>query len=319
MATYQGAAFVREQLESIARQTRLPDELIVSDDCSTDATVEIVERFATRAPFSVHIARNDENLGFSRNFEQALAAASGNVVFVSDQDDIWCPEKIERVVAAFERNPDIFSVIHDQRILNQRSGKVFKRTYFDNQRALGLAEKELVSGNFTAMRRELLSILQPFPPQLAYDFWIARVSAALGCRKLIREPLQLYRRHPSNLSEPVLAHRRPTLIAELFRIGRQDPRLHWWETLEQWRLVESRVRERRVAIDDCLGKDRASAALARLSREIRSLERRIGIMSLPPIRRRIEVFRNWRGGLYDQFSGAKSAIRDLLQPLPRHR
>jgi glycosyltransferase involved in cell wall biosynthesis len=317
MATYQGAAFVGEQLESIANQTRLPDELIVSDDRSVDTTVEIIERFATRSPFSVRLLRNDENLGFSRNFERALAETDGDLVFLSDQDDIWFPEKIERVVAEFERNASIQTVIHDQRILDQNSGTVFERSYFDNQRILGLAEKELVSGNFTALRREFVAIIQPFPARIAYDFWIARLSTALDCRKVLREPLQLYRRHSSNLSEPVLARQRPTLFSELLRMAPQDPRPYWRQKIEECELVASRIRERSDWVDEQLGNGRTNASLARLSREIRSLEGRLELMSLPPFRRRFEVLRSWRSGFYDQFSGAKSAIRDLLQPSPR--
>jgi glycosyltransferase involved in cell wall biosynthesis len=314
MATYEGAAFIGEQLESIAKQTRLPDELVISDDGSRDDTVEIAEQFGGRAPFPVRICRNDKNLGFSRNFERAVAETRGDVVFLSDQDDIWFSQKIERVMLEFERNPDALAVIHDQRTLDQQTGEIFARSYFDNQRALGLAEEELVSGNFTAVRRELIALLQPFPDEVAYDFWIARVSTALDCRTVLREPLQLYRRHSSNLSEPVLAHRRPTLLAELLRMGLQDPRPHWRETLQQFKLAADRIEERADAIDQRLGKVRAETALKELSREIRSFERRIDMMNLPALRRRIEVFRSWRAGFYDRFSGVRSAIRDMVVP-----
>lgn len=315
MASYQGAAFIGEQLESIANQTRLPDEIVISDDGSTDETVSVAREFAAGAPFSVRIVQNEKTLGFSRNFEQALAETVGDVVFLSDQDDIWFPEKIEHVTAEFERNPDVLSVIHDQRILDQSTGQVFARTYLDNQLALGLAEKELVSGNFTALRRALIAIAAPFPYKVAYDFWIAQLSTALECRRVLREPLQLYRRHSSNLSRPVLAHRRPTLFSELLRMGTRDPRSHWRETLERSALAAARIEQRSDVIDKRLGGGRAKASIARLSKEICSLERRIEIMNLPPLRRRIEVVRNWQDGLYDQFSGARSAIRDLLQPL----
>jgi glycosyltransferase involved in cell wall biosynthesis len=315
MATYQGAAFIGEQLESIAKQTRLPDELVISDDGSCDGTLEIAEQFASSAPFRVRICRNRENLGFSRNFERAVAETGGDVVFLSDQDDIWFPHKIERVMLEFDRNPGALAVIHDQRTLHQKTGEIFARSYFDNQLALGLANRELVSGNSTAARRELITILQPFPDEVAHDFWIARVSTALDSRTVLREPLQLYRRHSSNLSKPVLAHRRPTLLAELLRMGLQDPRPHWRETLQQLKLAAARIEERSDAIDQRLGKGRVDAALEKLSREIRAFEHRIEVMSLPALRRRAEILRNWRGGFYDQFSGAKSAIRDLVVPL----
>jgi glycosyltransferase involved in cell wall biosynthesis len=314
MASYQGAAFIGEQLDSIANQTRPPDELIISDDGSPDGTLDIAERFALNAPFPVRIYRNEENLGFSRNFERAVAETGGDVVFLADQDDIWLPQKIERVALEFDRNPDVLAVIHDQQILDQKTGEIFARSYFDNQLALGLAEKELVSGNFTALRRELIAILQPFPKETAYDFWIARVSTALDCRTVLREPLQLYRRHSSNLSQPVLAHRRPTLVAEILRMGLKDPRPHWRETLDQFKLAAARIEERSDAIDQSLGKGRADTALKKLLLEIRSFEQRIDMMSLPALRRRIAILRSWRAGFYDQFSGVRSAIRDMVVP-----
>jgi len=314
MATYQGAAYIGEQLGSIAIQTRLPDELAISDDGSTDFTLEIAERFASTVPFPVRICRHEDNLGFSRNFERAIAEASGEVVFLSDQDDIWFPEKIERVMLEFDKDPDVLAVIHDQRILDHETGEIFSRSYFDNQRALGLAEKELVSGNFTAIRRELIEILQPFPGGVSYDFWISRVATALDCRRVVREPLQLYRRHSSNLSQPVLARRRPTLLAELVRIALRDPRPHWREMLALCRSAATRIAERAGAIDGRLGKGRANESLEILSRQIRSLERRIEMTSLPAFRRRIEIVRAWKNGFYDQFSGARSAAKDMLQP-----
>ena len=314
MATYEGGAFIGEQLNSIAQQTRLPDELIISDDGSTDSTLAIAEEFAASAPFPVRIYRNEDHLGFSRNFERALAATTGEVVFLSDQDDVWFPDKVERVMLEFDRDPDVLAVIHDQRTLDHETGEIFARSYFDNQRRLGLAEKELVSGNFTALRRELIAIVQPFPSEVSYDFWISRVATALDCRRVLRQPLQLYRRHTSNLSQPVLSQRRPSLSGELLRIGLRDPRPHWREMLEQYRLAAIRIADRSEAIDRLLGAGRASGAVVGLSRQAGSLERRIEMMSLPALRRRIEVFRSWRGGFYSEFSGVRSAIKDLVQP-----
>src|SRR5437773_2588198 len=89
MATYNGAKFIREQLASLAAQTRLPHEIVVSDDCSTDATVSIIEDFAATVAFPVRLHRNPTNIGVARNFERALRACSGGIVFICDQDDFW--------------------------------------------------------------------------------------------------------------------------------------------------------------------------------------------------------------------------------------
>ena len=120
MATYNGARFVREQLDSFSAQTRLPDELVVTDDCSTDDTVRVVEEFARTAPFAVTVHRNPKNLGYAPNFEKALAMCTGDIVFLSDQDDVWFPEKIARVIRYFEKEPCTQVVINDALLVDEQ-------------------------------------------------------------------------------------------------------------------------------------------------------------------------------------------------------
>src|ERR1700751_1590888 len=89
LAVYNGERFIAEQLESLANQTRLPDELIVSDDASTDQTVELIREFAARASFPVRLLLNDENVGCTRNFDRALRECNGDIIFLCDHDDVW--------------------------------------------------------------------------------------------------------------------------------------------------------------------------------------------------------------------------------------
>src|SRR4051794_20690690 len=116
LATYNGEAFLEAQLRSLLYQTRLPDEVVVSDDCSEDATLHILEAFAREAPFEVLLLRNAAKLGFVRNFERAIEACTGDVIFLSDQDDVWFSEKVSVVEQAFTKNSDSMVVIHDQQI-----------------------------------------------------------------------------------------------------------------------------------------------------------------------------------------------------------
>src|SRR5215468_7332763 len=95
ICTYNGARFVREQLASIAAQTRPPDELIVCDDGSKDATVEIINSFARASGFPVQLKINEARLGSTRNFDQALGLCNGEGIAFSDQDDVWLPQKLE--------------------------------------------------------------------------------------------------------------------------------------------------------------------------------------------------------------------------------
>lgn len=314
MATYNGAEYLDQQLESIASQTLQPDELIVSDDCSTDRTLKMIERFARNAPFPVRIFRNQENAGFNCNFARAIAKTSGDVVFLADQDDIWFADKIDHIAAEFDRSAQLLAVIHDERIIDQATGEFLDCTYFANERALGLDDRELVSGNCTALRRELIEILLPFPEGINYDYWIGWIAEVLKCRVILEEPLQIYRRHAGNATNMLLAAERPSSLSQLLRSGFQDLRPAWQETADQYRLITQRIEQRSPLIDRCLGGGRAASSAEGLWHEIDSLERRIEVMSLPPLRRQIEVLRNWGGGFYRHFSGARSAMRDLLQP-----
>lgn len=87
LASYNGKSYIREQLDSIARQTRLPDELIISDDASADSTEDIVFGFAQNAPFPVRFQRNNVRFGSTRNFGSAIRACNGDIIFLCDQDD----------------------------------------------------------------------------------------------------------------------------------------------------------------------------------------------------------------------------------------
>jgi glycosyltransferase involved in cell wall biosynthesis len=104
MATYNGEKYLSEQLDSFCKQSVLPDELVVSDDNSKDATKEIILNFAKTAPFKVLFVENNHNSGVVKNFENALKHAKGDIIFFSDQDDYWLSNKIEKYMSVFEEN-----------------------------------------------------------------------------------------------------------------------------------------------------------------------------------------------------------------------
>jgi len=99
MATYNGEKYLREQLDSIIQQTYPIHEIIIQDDCSTDGTITIIEAYIKKYPY-VKLFSNDHNVGFNQNFKNAAMRATGDLVAISDQDDIWFPKKIELQVAA---------------------------------------------------------------------------------------------------------------------------------------------------------------------------------------------------------------------------
>jgi glycosyltransferase involved in cell wall biosynthesis len=119
LCSWNGEQFIDEQLESLARQIRLPDELIICDDASSDSTIGKLQRFAAGASFIVTIHRNRERLGVARNLEQAISLCTGELILLADQDDVWQPEKIARIVRAFEQDPEIDCIFTDAELINQ--------------------------------------------------------------------------------------------------------------------------------------------------------------------------------------------------------
>ena len=119
MCTYNGARFLREQLESIASQTCLPDELVVCDDGSTDATLGILASYAKVSNFPVRVHCNTIRLGATRNFEQAISLAQGEVIVLSDQDDIWRHDKLQILTHNFSKHLDAGFIFSDAIVINE--------------------------------------------------------------------------------------------------------------------------------------------------------------------------------------------------------
>lgn len=125
MATYNGEAYIYEQLRSIYEQTRKADEVIICDDCSTDRTPEIIRDFIKEnALSSWSITVNGKNKGWQRNFLEALEKSSGDYVFFSDQDDIWLKDKVEMMTGLMEQNPNI-QCLAGKMVTVDRDGKIF--------------------------------------------------------------------------------------------------------------------------------------------------------------------------------------------------
>ena len=119
LCTYNGAKYLAEQLDSIAAQTLAPTEMIVCDDGSTDGTLGMVEHFASRASFPVRLRSNAENLGSTENFSRAIRACRGDVVALADQDDVWLPQKLERIARAFETHPRAGVAFSDATVVDE--------------------------------------------------------------------------------------------------------------------------------------------------------------------------------------------------------
>ena len=208
MCTYNGAHFIREQLDSIKAQTRLPDELIVCDDNSTDETLCIVENFAEKAPFAVKIYQNKEQLGSTKNFEKAIDLCSGDIIFLADQDDIWMPKKLALIENIFNNNPNTGAVFSNADIVDENlnfSGHyLWNNVGFDKRMQQQvksgkivpiLLKRNVVTGATMAFRSTFKKTILPIPGNWVHDYWISLFIAMQSSLSCIDVPLVKYRQH----------------------------------------------------------------------------------------------------------------------------
>ncbi len=130
LCTYNGAEFLSKQLSSIVKQTKSVDEIIICDDSSTDSTCDLIRRFIKECPIKTKFIENSINLGYMSNFEQAISLCSGDIIFLSDQDDIWMPHKVETIYRFFEEHNDKDFVFTDAELINSWDVKSYDKTLF---------------------------------------------------------------------------------------------------------------------------------------------------------------------------------------------
>ncbi len=196
MASFNGAAYIKEQLDSIL-VSPLVHEVIVSDDGSTDATLSIVK--AIGDPRIVLI--EGPQAGLIKNFENAISKATGDVVFLSDQDDVWLPQKVSRVLMAL-RDADM--VVTDCHVCDHTLTVLHSSFFQLNRSGSGLLRNLVKNGYLgccMAMQRRIIEIGMPFPARIAmHDWWLGLIAQKIGRVRFLDEPLSLYRRHSNNSS-----------------------------------------------------------------------------------------------------------------------
>lgn len=213
MCTYDGEKFLQEQLLSIAEQSHLPDELVICDDRSSDTTLQILDEFQQVAPFRVRICRNEAKLGPTKNFERAIMLCSGDVIALADQDDVWLPQKLERLASALDDNQEAGYVFSDAFVVDevlrplgytmwkQVAFKPHQQKCFGTRRQLEvLLKHNVVTGATMAFRIGLRDLILPIPDQWMHDAWIGLLASAAGEGGVfIEEPLIKYRQHASQV------------------------------------------------------------------------------------------------------------------------
>ncbi|MCW4385015.1 glycosyltransferase family 2 protein [Salinibacterium sp. SYSU T00001] len=318
LATYNGERFVAEQVTSILTQSRPPTELVVADDGSTDATLDVIRDVHGRlgASVALRVLEAEGRLGVTANFERALRACTGELIALSDQDDVWHPDRLAAAVPSFEVRPELLLQHSDARLVDGEGSPIGaglldalwvspgeRREIAEGRAFEANLRRNLVTGATVLLRRSLLEHALPIPDSWVHDEWLAIVAASTGQVELLDAALIDYRQHGGNQ----IGATKPTLR---YRIGRMlEPRGDRYERLaRRAQALAERLEtlpvspERRGAARDRARFDRVRAGLSRHR-----------VARLGP------VLREYRAGSYRRLSsqGTLDVARDLLQPAGR--
>lgn len=235
LCTYNGEKFLREQLNSIVHQTYSKLELIIVDDCSSDGTLDILNEYAREYSF-IKVHKNEVNLGYIRNFEKALKLCSGNLIALSDQDDIWHLNKIEKLVNAIGDNLMIY---HDSEFVDQNGHSLNKKmsdimNLYRGNEPEAFIFFNCISGHSVLMKKELRDEILPFPNAYFHDWWIAYVATNLGSIDYLNETLVNYRQHETTDTNILKIERNRTSLKRLGSNQKQNKKIQWLKSCAEY-------------------------------------------------------------------------------------
>lgn len=201
LCAYNGAKFIRKQLDSILHQTHKNLEIIVVDDCSTDDTYEILRGYAKKDD-RIRCYKNEVNQGYNKNFEKAISFTTGTYIAISDQDDIWLPKKIALLLEGIGDKWLIFSNSYyindgDERIREERTLVMGLDMPSSNYKSLLLTN--YVTGHNTLFKKEFISYFLPFPEKGFYDWWMGFIALYHQKIAFLDEVLTKYRIHEASV------------------------------------------------------------------------------------------------------------------------
>lgn len=200
MASYNGEKYIKEQIESVLINLSSEDELIISDDGSIDATKDIIKSFEDSR---IHLIDGPKK-GVKANFANAIANTTGDYIFLCDQDDIWEPDKVKKVMSVFS-DSKVKVVVHDC-ILKDDEGKVLTESYFEYRSSGPGFFKNVMKNSYMgccmAFTAELKAKVLPIPESIEmHDQWIGLIGDLTGRNVFISNKLIVYRRHENNVSD----------------------------------------------------------------------------------------------------------------------
>lgn len=213
LCTYNGERYIREQIESILNQTLPVDEIVVCDDGSTDETLQIIEQVGKNVSTNIRIHQNEKNLGTCANFQKAVDLCRGSIIFLSDQDDVWCSNKVKTIVDYFEQNNEKQVVFSDGLLINSQNRLIENKTLWSSIGFTPLAQHLLengygpelfsyenrATGATMAFRRSFVNeknFINLCNGTILHDGALAMLGIASNTLGFIAQPLINYRIHP---------------------------------------------------------------------------------------------------------------------------
>ncbi len=321
MATYNGEKYLGQQLESIAAQSVLPDELVVCDDCSTDNTIKILEDFKSRVSFNVRILQNEVNSGYVKNFARVIPETKGDFVFMCDQDDFWFPNKIETVLKTFEEHPKAQLVAHNA-ICTDADLKPLGKTLFEFDVSRGLRYGSAIHGFVTCARRSYLDYMLPIPYCYSFDRWLSLPASEIKVRYELDTVLGYYRRHENAITFETIGKSQNFINTAKRRIRnnlRSIKRVRTMEEIDYRYTRETSIVEfaRRIKAnkqlpdwvdEELLNKLENSAKI-----KVEAFKIRYNAISVKGLQRLQRILRAYKNGIYKNFHGFQTAIDDLFR------
>lgn len=214
MATYNGEKFVRTQIESILKQSRKPDEIIVNDDNSIDDTVAIIEAIKRTSEIPICIQINKVRVGYAQNFRHAICRASGDIVFLSDQDDVWLENKIERCMSVFERQKEVLALstgyyLTDAKLSRRQVPDTLKEGQLIKVSWRKFIRHPKYPGMAMAFKKEIWPDIDAmdWKPRAAHDWMINQYAASQDGMYMLGDRLVFYRQHGGNAAGVIINER----------------------------------------------------------------------------------------------------------------
>lgn len=204
LAYYNGGEYICEQINSILPQLASEDELIISVDRASDGSVRILESYRDADPRV--ILKKGPGKGVVRNFASAIAACKGDIIFLSDQDDIWMPDKVEKVKKIFEERETVMCVLHNASCVDEKGEPSGDPDMFSMRNSATGTVKNFIKNSYMgccmAFRSEMKALILPIPRQMyMHDYWIGMAAEKMGEVRLLEDALLSYRRHGGNVTE----------------------------------------------------------------------------------------------------------------------